>query len=125
MEIVEEPKPDTIRKALLVINCKEPKPDTMRKALLVINCILLSIGCGGPLIMRLYFLHGGKRVWSGWPIILFPIGCAYMHRSRTISPSQNKLFYTKPPLFIAAAVIGVLTGLDNYLYAYGVARLPV
>ncbi|XVF39592.1 hypothetical protein PTKIN_Ptkin01aG0046300 [Pterospermum kingtungense] len=114
---------------------KEPKPadTTLRKALLVINCILLSIGnCGGPLVMRLYFIHGGKRVWfsswlqtAGWPLTLFPIACAYMHRSRTQPPSQNKLFYMKPPLFIAAAAIGVLTGLDDYLYSYGSARLPV
>ena len=113
---------------------KKPKPDaTVRKALLVINCILLSIGnCGGPLLMRLYFIHGGKRVWfsswletGAWPIILFPIACAYMHRSRTQPTSENKLFYTKPPLFVAAAFIGTLTGLDDYLYAYGMARLPV
>lgn len=31
----------------------------------------------------------------------------------------------KPPLFIASAVIGVLTGLDDYLYACGIKRLPV
>ncbi|KAJ6304671.1 hypothetical protein OIU78_020278 [Salix suchowensis] len=31
----------------------------------------------------------------------------------------------KTPLFMAAAIVGVLTGLDDYLYAYGVARLPV
>ncbi|XWS25333.1 hypothetical protein CRYUN_Cryun27aG0060200 [Craigia yunnanensis] len=113
---------------------KEAKPDiTMRKALLVINCIILSIGnCGGPLLMRLYFIHGGKRVWfsswletGGWPIILFPIACAYMYRSRTQPTSKNKLFYMKPPLFFAAAVIGIITGLDDYLYAYGMARLPV
>ncbi|XP_022772282.1 purine permease 1-like [Durio zibethinus] len=117
MEVVKEHKPGT----------------TMRKSLLVINCIILSIGnCGGPLLMRLYFIHGGKRVWfsswletGGWPIILFPIACAYMHRSRTQPTSKNKLFFIKPPLFIAAAVIGTLTGLDDYLYAYGVARLPV
>ena len=113
---------------------KKPKPDaTVRKALLVINCILLSIGnCGGPLLMRLYFIHGGKRVWfsswletGGWPITLFPIACAYMYRSRTQTTSENKLFYMKPPLFVAAAFIGTLTGLDDYLYAYGMARLPV
>ena len=117
MEVVKEPKPDT----------------TMRKLLLIINCILLSIGnCGGPLLMRLYFVHGGKRVWfaswletGGWPFILLPIAYAYMHRSRTQPTSENKFFFMKPPLFIAAAVIGTLTGLDDYLYAYGVARLPV
>ncbi|PPS11614.1 hypothetical protein GOBAR_AA09038 [Gossypium barbadense] len=92
---------------------KEPKHDgtTMRKALLVINCIILSIGnYGGPLIMRLYFIHGGNRIWfsswletSGCPIILLPIACAYMHRSRTADPtSENKLFYLERPLFLAA-----------------------
>ncbi|KAI6687840.1 hypothetical protein NL676_024668 [Syzygium grande] len=30
-----------------------------------------------------------------------------------------------PILFAASAVIGVLTGLDDYLYAYSVVRLPV
>ncbi|VVA92848.1 unnamed protein product [Arabis nemorensis] len=31
----------------------------------------------------------------------------------------------KTPLFIASSVIGLLLGLDNYLYAYGLAYLPV
>ena len=105
----------------------------MKKVLLiVINSILLSIGnCGGPLIMRLYFIHGGKRVWlssfletGGWPIILFPLTITYFHRRATQGPN-TKLFFMKPPLFIASAVIGILTGLDDYLYAYGVKRLPV
>ncbi|KAE8653915.1 Purine permease 1 [Hibiscus syriacus] len=111
----------------------QPNTTTMRKALLIINCIILAIGnCAGPLMMRLYFIHGGKRVWfssfletGAWPIILLPIICAYFHRSRTQPSSQNKLFFMKPYLFLAAAFIGILTGLDDYLYAYGVARLPV
>jgi drug/metabolite transporter (DMT)-like permease len=104
----------------------------MKKILLILNCILLSIGnCGGPLIMRLYFLHGGKRVWlsswletGGWPIILLPLTVTYFHRRTTQGP-RAKLFFMKPPLFIASAGIGILTGFDDYLYAYGVARLPV
>ncbi|KAE8717207.1 Purine permease 2 [Hibiscus syriacus] len=114
---------------------KEPQSNTttMRKALLIINCIILSIGnCAGPLMMKLYFMHGGKRVWfsswletGAWPVILLPISCAYFYRSRTQPSSQNKLFLMKPHLFLAAAVIGILTGLDNYLYAYGIDRLPV
>ncbi|WRX30178.1 hypothetical protein QQP08_022665 [Theobroma cacao] len=82
--------------------------------------------------MRAYFIHGGKRFWfsswlttGGWLIILFPIACAYMYRCRTEPTSKNKLFLMKPPLFIASAVIGILTGVDDYLYAYGVALLPV
>ncbi|PPD94933.1 hypothetical protein GOBAR_DD08036 [Gossypium barbadense] len=115
---------------------KEPKHDgtTMRKALLVINCIMLSIGnCGSPLIMRLYFIHGGNQIWfsswlqtAGCPIILLPITCAYVHRSRTANPtSENKLFCMERPLFVAAIVLGILSGLDNYLYSYGLSRLPV
>ncbi|GMI82806.1 purine permease 3 [Hibiscus trionum] len=114
----------------------EPKPDdtTMRKALLVTNCIILSIGnCGGPLIARLYFIHGGKRVWFsswlqtvGWPIILLLLACAYLYRSSKADPtSENKLFYMERRLFVASAIIGILTGLDNYLYAYGLSLLPV
>ncbi|MBA0865981.1 hypothetical protein Goshw_016866, partial [Gossypium schwendimanii] len=107
---------------------------TIRKALLIINCIILSIGnCGAPLIARLYFIHGGNRIWfsswlqtAGCPIILLPIACAYMHRSRTADPtSENKLFCMERPLFVAAIVLGILSGLDNYLYSYGLSRLPV
>ncbi|KAK2659841.1 hypothetical protein Ddye_006374 [Dipteronia dyeriana] len=62
----------------------------MKRALLLLNILLLSIGnCGGPLVMRLYFLHGGKRVWlsswlqtAAWPVIIIPITIAYLHRHR-------------------------------------------
>ncbi|KAF2291600.1 hypothetical protein P3X46_028745 [Hevea brasiliensis] len=112
-------------------NEKPQVNNTMRRALLVLNCILLTIGnCGGPLILRLYFLHGGKRVWlsswlqtGGWPIIFIPLLISYLHR-RSNNPT-TKLFYMNPPLFTAATVIGVLTGFDDYLYSYGISRLPV
>ncbi|BBG95809.1 purine permease 3 [Prunus dulcis] len=111
---------------------EEKRNASLKRALLILSCVLLSIGtCGGPLIMRLYFIHGGKRVWlsswletGGWPIIFIPIALAYYHRRTTEGPS-TKLFFIKLPLFIASAVIGLITGLDDYLYAYGVARLPV
>ncbi|KAM1180668.1 hypothetical protein ACFX13_020055 [Malus domestica] len=110
----------------------EKRNAAMKNVLLIISCALLSIGtCGGPLVMRLYFIHGGKRVWlsswletGGWPIIFIPIAMAYCYRRKTEGPS-TKLFFMKLPLFTASAVIGVLTGLDDYLYAYGVARLPI
>lgn len=40
----------------------------MRRFLLIINCLLMSVGvCGGPLIMRLYFVEGGLRIWfNSW-----------------------------------------------------------
>ncbi|GFP81877.1 purine permease 3 [Phtheirospermum japonicum] len=60
----------------------------MNRIFLIINCFILAIGnCGGPLIMRLYFIHGGKRIWfsswletGGWPIILIPLLAAGVSR---------------------------------------------
>ncbi|KAJ7965766.1 Purine permease-like protein [Quillaja saponaria] len=126
------------------MEAQESRP--MKKALLILNCIILSIGnCGGPLILRLYFKHGGKRIWlsswletGGFPIILIPLAGCYLHRHRRLGRQQsfsttnvrepnnsNKLIFMKLPLFVASAIIGTLTGFDDYLYAYGLARLPV
>ncbi|KAH7847814.1 hypothetical protein Vadar_030518 [Vaccinium darrowii] len=104
----------------------------MKKALLLLNAIFLVIGgCGGPMVMRLYFIHGGNRVWlsscletAGWPVNFIPLLVAYLHRRSKDSPAA-KLVFMRGPVFVASTVIGVLTGLDDYLYAYGVARLPV
>ncbi|CAI9757873.1 unnamed protein product [Fraxinus pennsylvanica] len=107
---------------------------TMKKALLGLNCIILAIGnCGGPLVMRLYFIRGGKRIWfsswletSAWPIIFIPLTIAYMQRRKTGgATNKTQFFLMKPRVLMASAAIGALTGLDTYLYAYGVAKLPV
>ncbi|PIN19291.1 putative UDP-galactose transporter [Handroanthus impetiginosus] len=103
----------------------------MRRTYLMINCIMLSIGsCGGPLILRLYFLHGGKRIWlsswlqtGGWPIILLPL--LFSHGRRCRSTANAKPILMKPRVFFAAAVIGTVIGLDDYLFSYGYAKLPV
>ncbi|KAF5180078.1 Purine permease [Thalictrum thalictroides] len=100
--------------------------------LLVMNCVILSIGnTGGPLLLRLYFIRGGKRVWlscwletGGWPIMLIPLLGSYIYRVRK-SKEKAKFFFLTPFLFISGAVLGVLTGVDDYLYAYGVSKLPV
>nr|XP_016465286.1 PREDICTED: purine permease 3-like [Nicotiana tabacum] len=119
----------------------------MKKFLLVINCIFLAIGnCGGPLISRLYFIKGGKRIWlsswlqtSAWPIILIPLAisyfnrrkCKFQNRMSTIDQNNNnnnnntKLILITPRIFIASTGMGILSGIDNYLSAYGVAKLPV
>ncbi|KAG5541819.1 hypothetical protein RHGRI_021606 [Rhododendron griersonianum] len=104
----------------------------MKWALLLLNAIFLTIGaCGGPMVMRLYFIHGGNRVWlsswletGGWPINFVPLLVTYFLRRRKEGPAA-KLYFMRRPVFVAATVIGILTGLDDYLYAYGVARLPV
>ncbi|KAK6253307.1 hypothetical protein QUC31_015027 [Theobroma cacao] len=104
----------------------------LKRSLLVLNCALLALGnVGGPLIMRLYFLKGGKGVWTsscletaGWPFMVMPLTFSYLYRRRKEGPA-TELFFIKPPLFLVSAVVGLLTGVDDFLYAYGVARLPV
>lgn len=99
---------------------------------------MLLVGvCGGPLILRLYFIHGGNRVWlssflqtAGFPIIILPLSVSYIVRRRRIpttidDTTKLKMVIMKLPLFVASCVIGVVIGLDDYLYSYGVARLPV
>ncbi|KAK3423505.1 hypothetical protein EUGRSUZ_F00391 [Eucalyptus grandis] len=105
--------------------------ETQKPLLLALNCAMLSLGtCGGPLLMRLYYLYGGSGVWlsswletGGWPAIFLALAVAYLRRRSAEGPSA-RLVLMDPFLFAASAVVGVLTGLDDYLYAYGVARLP-
>ncbi|KAJ0259828.1 Purine permease 2 [Hirschfeldia incana] len=107
----------------------------MKTTLVIINSILLAIGnCGGPLMMRLYFRNGGNQIWfssflqtAGFPIIFLPLLFSFFHRRQEEKEQEVKtpFFLIKPPLFLASIVIGLLTGFDNYLYAYGLAYLPV
>ncbi|KAL8226327.1 hypothetical protein R6Q57_016159 [Mikania cordata] len=110
-----------------------------KKTLMIVNCVLLAVGnCGGPLVMRLYFIHGGSRIWvsafletAGWPFILLVLLILYFLRRRSptdshkLSMTSTTVVYMRPRAFFAAAVLGVMTGLDDYLYACGVVRLPV
>ncbi|KAF8110243.1 hypothetical protein N665_0086s0080 [Sinapis alba] len=107
----------------------------MKTLLVIINCIILAIGnCGGPLMTRLYFRNGGKRIWfssflqtSGCPILLLPLLFSFLirHRKQQGEEAKTTLFLMKPPLFFASVLVGLLIGFDNYLYAYGLAYLPV
>ncbi|XVF44821.1 hypothetical protein PTKIN_Ptkin02bG0155000 [Pterospermum kingtungense] len=111
---------------------EEKMSKRLKRLLLVLNCTMLGLGnVGGPLVMRLYFLKGGKGVWisscletAGWPFMLLPLTISYMYRRRKEGPG-TKLFFLKPPMLLASVVLGFLTGVDDILYAYGVARLPV
>ncbi|KAJ4962631.1 hypothetical protein NE237_022570 [Protea cynaroides] len=109
----------------------------LKITLLLLNCAMLAIGTsGGPIVTKLYFLHGGKRIWfsswletAGWPIIILPLVALYLHRRHRSkgggdSRETTRLFFITPFIFIASAVFGILTGLDDYLYAYGLDFLP-
>ncbi|KAJ4848942.1 hypothetical protein Tsubulata_034178 [Turnera subulata] len=111
---------------------EEKMNKALKKTLLVFNGLLLGLGnCGGPLVMRLYFLKGGKSIWissfletAGWPLVLFPLFVSYMYR-RGKEGAGAKVIHITPRIFLAAAVLGVLTGVDDYLNSYGVSLLPV
>ncbi|KAI3871297.1 hypothetical protein MKW92_025282 [Papaver armeniacum] len=109
----------------------------MEKYLLLFNCILLAVSsAAGPLLLRLYFIHGGKRLWlsswletAAWPILFLPLSLSYFLKRRRFKNGQDekpsKFFMITPFLFMASAFIGLLIGLDDYLYTYGVSLLPV
>ncbi|GMH17376.1 hypothetical protein Nepgr_019217 [Nepenthes gracilis] len=105
---------------------------TTRASMLLLNAVLLAVGIGGgPLVMRLYYIHGGKRIWlqawletAGFPIMIFPLAAAYFHR-RATHPPPAKLFFMSFPLLVASVLIGILAGSADYLYAYGVKHIPV
>eukprot|EP01018_Ginkgo_biloba_P005062 Gb_04001 [translate_table: standard] len=94
--------------------------------LLLLNCLALSVGStAGPLLLRLYFLHGGSRRWlsswletAGWPILILPLMVSHSRQS-------ERGDHVSPKLFVLCCGIGVLTGLDDYMYAWGVSYLPV
>ncbi|CAN0880107.1 Purine permease 3 [Linum grandiflorum] len=109
---------------------------SMKRTLLIVNCIMLSFGSAvGPLVLRLYFIKGGTGVWTsaaletaGWPFIIFPLTASYFYRrSRNGRPGKatTTVSFITWRLALASAVFGVLTGLDDFLYASGVNYLPV
>nr|AYQ58111.1 nicotine uptake permease 1 [Nicotiana acuminata] len=105
---------------------------SMRRILLLISCLILAVGiCGGPLMMRLYYVEGGSRIWlsswlqtGGWPLTLIPLATLYYYR-RKIEGSNTKFYLMTPRIFIASFVIGIATGLDDFLYSWGGSKLPV
>ncbi|KAG0499581.1 hypothetical protein HPP92_004272 [Vanilla planifolia] len=111
-----------------------PTPEVSRnlkRLFIAINCLILCVGnAGGPLLLRVYFLHGGHRQWfsawletAGWPVLFLPLSLSYLYRRRS-DPSAVAVHLT-PRLFLASGAIGLLTGLDDFLYAYGLDFLPV
>ncbi|KAK8957868.1 Purine permease 1 [Platanthera zijinensis] len=106
--------------------------NTKRILLLLLNVVLLLVGgSGSPIFVRIYFLHGGNRKWfasflqtAAFPFLLLPLLFSFSRRRRS-SASPTPLFLISPFLLVSSAVIGILTGLVNFLYSYGSSYLPV
>lgn len=101
------------------------------KAFLVfLNCMFMAVGqVAGPLLVRIYYLHGGKSNWlgawlltAGFPILIIPIAISYM---RARARAQAGRLLVTPWLFSASVILGLLLGLDSYLYSFGMSYLPV
>uniref|UniRef100_A0A0E0B427 Probable purine permease n=1 Tax=Oryza glumipatula TaxID=40148 RepID=A0A0E0B427_9ORYZ len=102
-----------------------------RWLLVALNCGMLVVGTtGGPLISRLYFSKGGHRQWlsawlqtAGWPLLLVPVAASYL--SRRARDRRAPLFLTPTRVLLAGVGLGFLNGADDFVYAYGLAYLPV
>ncbi|KAK8957864.1 Purine permease 3 [Platanthera zijinensis] len=99
--------------------------------LLLLNFFLVLLGgSGAPVLIRIYFLHGGNREWftsflqtAAFPFLLLPLLFSFSRRRS--SASSTPLFLISPFLLLSSAVIGILTGVDNFLYSYGISYLPL
>ncbi|CAN0885599.1 Purine permease 3 [Linum grandiflorum] len=106
---------------------------TTKTFLLLFNCFILTVGqISGPLLGRMYFIHGGKKLWlstwantAGFPILLIPIAISYYYQKAT-SPKNDAAFFIQSRRLVGASVfLGILLGFDCYLYSFGTAYLPV
>ncbi|OIT34416.1 purine permease 1 [Nicotiana attenuata] len=103
---------------------------SIKTLLVVINSIFMAVGqIAGVMLVRIYFLHGGKRKWlqaflltAGFPILVLPIVISYAKR-RKAKTETNRVLLT-PKLILASAILGLL-GVCSYLYTFGMSYLPV
>lgn len=98
--------------------------------LLFINYASMFVGSiASTLLMRFYFIHGGKSRWvatwvqsSGFPILVIPI-YIYPHFLSTQPPKPFSRLTWK--LFFISVGVGLLTGVSNFLVSWGISYLPV
>ncbi|GLJ32672.1 hypothetical protein SUGI_0657380 [Cryptomeria japonica] len=90
----------------------------------------LTIGVtAGPLLMKFYYHNGGKQTWfpawietAGWPILFLPIWFSSAYNK---NHGQTWTKHICPKLVLASIGIGLLTGLDNFMYSKGLCYLPL
>ncbi|MCL7033386.1 hypothetical protein MKW94_026885 [Papaver nudicaule] len=103
--------------------------------MIIINCAFVAIGqVAGPLLMRLYYLHGGNRKWlasftqsGGFPVLVFPIIFLFIQSKLSTRKNDESplTFWLEPKLFLSSAVIGILSGVGYFMYSLGLSYIPV
>ncbi|XP_073007652.1 probable purine permease 4 [Typha latifolia] len=98
-----------------------------RYVLLSLNYLALLVGSlSSSLLSRFYFAHGGSNRWvstlvqsAGFPLLLFAV---YFSPS---SSSSRPFSRFTPRLFLLCILLGLLLGVNNLLFSWGVSYLPV
>ncbi|OVA07165.1 Drug/metabolite transporter [Macleaya cordata] len=96
--------------------------------LLLLNIASSAVGTiSGPILLRLYFIHGGSKKWisswletAGFPLLIIPITILYMRQGK-----PGLKFLASPFLVICSILLGIILGLNNFMYAHGLSYLPV
>jgi drug/metabolite transporter (DMT)-like permease len=94
----------------------------------IFSACLVLLGAGGPLLLRVYFVHGGQRLFlstllqiCGWPLLLPPI-CVSLYRGRSHGVANLLL---PPRLAGAAAILGAFFAISCFVYSLGSQALPL
>ncbi|KAI3904253.1 hypothetical protein MKW92_021917 [Papaver armeniacum] len=103
------------------------------------NWLMISLICvfaicgtvGGPFLMRLYYLHGGNRIWlssflgsAGFPFLIFPLMFLFI-RWKSSADKISSSFWLEQELLFWGAILGILYGLVTFMYAMGLSHIPV
>ena len=102
---------------------------TLRNVALLLSIVILTVGIlGAPIVTRIYFVHGGTRVWVttlaqfiAFPIVLPFIYGSYAHRNRN---GDTRVFHLSVKVMAASVAVGLIGVLNAWFYAYGIMSIP-
>ncbi|KAF8776125.1 hypothetical protein HU200_003811 [Digitaria exilis] len=93
----------------------------------VFSAFFVLLGAPGTLLLRLYFVHGGRRLWlstliqvSGWPLLLPPLCLSVLLRGRA---ADEHLLPRR--LTSAVAILGVAFVVACFAYSLGSQAVPL
>ncbi|XP_008226019.1 PREDICTED: probable purine permease 4 [Prunus mume] len=104
--------------------------DKRSMPLLVINYLCLFIGSvSSSLLSKYYFIHKGSSIWvstwvqcAGFPLLLPFVFTPYY----LLNSTQRKPFsHFTPKILTLSIFIGLMLGLNNFLFSWGNSYLPV